>query len=830
MGKKIFFTAIFVLLSICFSHNSFAFPDEEKGSIDLGLQQAKRMFITSDQRYIWMCQDNLINRIDVASYTLTDEQPYDISNDTTTFTGNFTDFIFRPNSNDIYVAEDNGNMLIYPLDDMTAKPTILQISTDGKKLGPVTMKDDETVFYIITDPSTSPGVITYPVGTTPIPSPVSLTTVHSAPFAVKSVLYVKDGGSNGELYISTDLGFVITMPSDGGTTFGKLDIAIAAKDELAEMALLPNSTTVYVINKDATKVYMFDAKTHTVSGTVIDLSAVNNTLTNITIAQVSNPTATYAYVSGGGGLSVIDTADNSVLDLGTTATDHEPIPTTKYGPMLFGSDGYIYMSDGGGSLVVFSANPFLTFNSVVYSNGSTYLGPTDSVTINWQSDTSGTYEEFIGGTIFKTGGTAFVDDTGSSTGAAVAATAISQTFNYTDNSSKLVEGNNDAFFFVTDADGIRGRRAVTIVVNTPPPAVNIESIGFGQNKLYVNMTRLSANDIAYYNLYADEDPDLVITKTDVSGTAAQTTSGTVTGIASGLTNGTFYYIAAEAVDTVGQISPTRTYTYADGSRVVGRPENVVGPAEYSGETGCSLGIGTKHDEQGHNVGIFLLLVALIPCLFLKLSRRKAFLLIFGAVLLMPSLVSAVERSPQWWSTELKAEFWLPRAANTKLFIDQCCNVGGRVQGGLLYKSKFNVIGGVGAMYITGDSRGTISGAQSQDKFSLLLIPMETSFVFRADFKENQFVVPYVNAGADYVFFRESSSGHSVKGLKTGLHAAGGVQFLMEMLDSSGNLERDYGINDIYLTLEGRYNWINSFGGHGLDLSGLLFSLGFLLEF
>jgi len=112
-----------------------------------------------------------------------------------------------------------------------------------------------------------------------------------------------------------------------------------------------------------------------------------------------------------------------------------------------------------------------------------------------------------------------------------------------------------------------------------------------------------------------------------------------------------------------------------------------------------------------------------------------------------------------------------------------------------------------------------------------MIPIENSVAFRADFKEDQFLVPFVKGGLDYVIFRENLQGVVTKGVKVGLHTAGGLQILLDRIDElSDFMERSVGVNDVYFVLEGRYAWVNSFGKKGVDLSNLMFSGGLLFEF
>jgi hypothetical protein len=110
--------------------------------------------------------------------------------------------------------------------------------------------------------------------------------------------------------------------------------------------------------------------------------------------------------------------------------------------------------------------------------------------------------------------------------------------------------------------------------------------------------------------------------------------------------------------------------------------------------------------------------------------------------------------------------------------------------------------------------------------------METNFAWRLHYWSWDYVVPYLKAGIDYVFFREGLSGKSTKGMKYGVHGVAGVQIDMKLIDEGAikGLDDDFGINDLFLTLEAQYQYINNFGGQGLNLSGPVYSIGLLFEF
>ncbi|MFH0798952.1 MAG: hypothetical protein V2A66_02080 [Pseudomonadota bacterium] len=187
--------------------------------------------------------------------------------------------------------------------------------------------------------------------------------------------------------------------------------------------------------------------------------------------------------------------------------------------------------------------------------------------------------------------------------------------------------------------------------------------------------------------------------------------------------------------------------------------------------------------------------------------------------------------PAMWSVEVKSGFWLPSNAVMKRFFNNCCNIITRIEGGALIHGRYGIEEGVGIFFKSADAMGLVSGRQSQDSFSFLMIPMETNFVWRADYFTWRYIVPYVRAGVDYVYFREGDKGKTIQGLKWGLHGGGGVGVDLGWIGDAGHtLGTDYSIKGMFLTLEGRYQWINNFGSRGLSLSGGVYSAGLLFEF
>jgi len=477
---------------------------------------------------------------------------------------------------------------------------------------------------------------------------------------------------------------------------------------------------------------------------------------------------------------------------------------------------------------VISANPWVTITGLTYSGGGESMGAHESITITFQSDEAGTATIMSGGDV-SANGTALVGDTGASSwDIPDPDTDVSVTINYDDNGSAFAEGDNTVFVFVTKSTGDRGRIATTVAVDTPPPLVVIESAGFGNTRIYVTFDRIDVEDMSQYNIYVDTDPAAVLTKAEIAATVEQAASGTTQEAeVGGLENNVIYYIAMEAVDTAGNISASRTNTFADGTVAFGMPQQTEGPCGFSGEKGCTLS-GGKPNRVSYGIILFLLIILVS----IRLSNNKFPFFIAAIFFILTSAAQAKEPSSQWWSFEAKTGFWIPKNNNVNHFFGDCCNLITRLQGGLLVHGRYGAEAGVGFFVKNGTAAGMTTGEDSRDSFNFLLIPMETNFVWRVDYWNWDYVVPYLKVGLDYVYFRENLQSDITQGLKLGVHGVLGTQINLKFIgeDSIKNMDDDFGINDLFLTLEAQYQYINNFGSEGLNLSGPVFSIGFLFEF
>jgi hypothetical protein len=612
--------ALAVALALLVPASARAFPDAELiwdfgggPPFDFGITGTPSGFVLMSDASAAVSYSKVLKLIDTGAYSLAADQPFDISSDEDT-DSIITAIAYLSSADEIAASQESGTLLVFSLADITSKPKFVEIE-EGSELGPIAVDSERGILYVSDNTSRLIHVVD-PLSMT-VTSSITLTIGGNTSFKVTDAHYVTE---TDEAYFTTDGGGVFFLGVDA-TTATLINVDTVNDVDLIAFDQLPNGSELYVINDSDAEAVKIDTSAHTVDATTIDLTP-NSDFTGISITQVVNPTGTYAYVAGASGVSVINTGTDEVLDFGEDAgVDGEPMPMSAQPLLVEASsvdDAFVYTIFSTGGFGVITENPFVGISSLTYSGGGSTMGQGESFTMIFASNTEGTYEVRVGGTV-DASGSLLTDIEGATSGTVDADTDKAISFNYDDNATLFGEGANTVWIFVTSGD-LRGRRSTEVTVDTPPPDVVISSTGFGTDKVYVNFERIDVEDMATYNVYADTDPDAVLTKSDTSATVSQPDSGSsLTAEVAGLTNGTLYYFAMDAVDANGNISPNRTSTYPDGTRVTGTPEETEGPAGVSGETGCALGggVGAKAPWMA-----FVLAMLALPLVLMKLRRSR----------------------------------------------------------------------------------------------------------------------------------------------------------------------------------------------------------------
>lgn len=119
----------------------------------------------------------------------------------------------------------------------------------------------------------------------------------------------------------------------------------------------------------------------------------------------------------------------------------------------------------------------------------------------------------------------------------------------------------------------------------------------------------------------------------------------------------------------------------------------------------------------------------------------------------------------------------------------------------------------------------------EERFTFLMIPLQATVIYRVQFADAQWIVPFVEGGGVYYGIaevRDDGKQPRVGGAPAAV-VAGGVSILLDWLDphSIRQLDADYGINHVWLTLQYR-----RIGGlkSDLDVSSQMATAGFTFDF
>lgn len=850
-----------------------AFPNLERPDnpalkpLNFGLStQSKGIVVSPDDRYIVVNDGDEIVLIDTATWERAEVQPPVL--DATT-----DGFDFAPNSSSLFVYQADGKITRILSDDPAADPIIVDVSaTIGSGSGPLITDAEigDNFLYVLN--STSNTLFKYNIATRSIVADglavnqgIEGNVAAIAYDALPANVVGNNGGETDKIIATTDLGKVLFIDEnlnllstiDVTTTNPKC--AATASDNLTQVAVGPNRDMGYVLNPTDNVIHVFDLINaveidadptetginpiclHQLGPGGIDRD-INNDLNDLVIVKVNSPlNAIRGYVTGAEGVTVFNGVDPFNFEDIDSGTDEIESISMSAEPNLIAassqSDGYLYTADTTNAISVISENPFITIASI---DPDSVNEGTPSFTLNFQSDEvceGCHYRIRVNGDI-KESGTLLLDTTFTAADAANTAITTPGIDITTFPDGTFIEGSNTIFLFADDASGNTGRDSIKLTVDRPPPDVVILSTSFGNAKGFVEIERLTQEDMKQYNVYVlpalDQanpscpgglDFDALVSPT---ATVAQPDSGSRIRITiNGLDNGTSYCVAVEAEDNAGNKSANRVVAP---DPIL--PEVTVGITGASGEAGCALQPGA---QSGSLPWLGMGLASLTCLIGFRARRRLRKPIAFGVAMILlggafVSSARAVEVSDQHWSAGFQGGFFLPTNPEVDRFLGKCCNGMYQFTFGRLFQDRYEVNLGVAFMIEGANAEGITTERVSGERFNFSVVPISNSFVYRADFHENQLFVPYVGAGFDYMFFRENLEGQVTSGWKFGYHAMAGIEILMEFFDRAADSMEEFGINDTYLTLEGRWNQIDNFGGNGLAFNGFTFSAGLLFNF
>ena len=491
-------------------------------------------------------------------------------------------------------------------------------------------------------------------------------------------------------------------------------------------------------------------------------------------------------------------------------------------------DGYLFGGTDGGAVHIFTDRPWVSAG--VATPTAALNG--ELVSVGFTSDQSGTWEARLG-TSTNGGGTRIAD------GSIVADEEVTARFEV---DSAFKEGDNTIRIVVENDAGAKGHDATSVSVDNPPTRVELRQsdVGFGDQRIEVEINGITDEDLSHYILYLSVDPF----SSEDYPTEGPAFSG-VEGDGSGselklprrvnadpgkdktisieaLTNGTTYYLAVRAYDQAGQESAM--------SNVVNEtPRETFGASDLVNEKG-GYGCSTS---GASSLGALAMLGGLLVGL-----RRSAVIvtLLGGALVSQPALADTDSEWPQKgqeFSDFVGRTFEVRYGDQTfdDPVMDQVFGDSHRIfwleYGMTLFElTEFTIASG---LYKDPGHRIDAAGNASADDDTMQAVPFSVNATFRLDVLPEQPIVPFAGVGYDYWLWEESWTGGEKSGGKSGTHTSMGVNVLLDIFQPgrASRLEASSGITDSYISIEWRKQSIGT--GSGLSFSGEAVMIGLKLD-
>jgi hypothetical protein len=507
--------------------------------------------------------------------------------------------------------------------------------------------------------------------------------------------------------------------------------------------------------------------------------------------------------------------------------------------------GYAVMGTTTGELWVMTDRPWVEIGAV--APDTALQG--DTATVTFASDVGGSW------TLYRDA-TTDTDGVALASGTATAGASTTASFNV---GGGFAEGDNELRLVLEDGDGDLGHDVGTLNVDNPPGAVNLRKAGvqFGNEKLFVSFTALTDEDVTDYAVFVTTTPfersdwstcddgtspcgpafdgdDNLSTPVSVTADPGEDVELTL----SPLTNGQIYYIAVRATDAGGQegaMSKVRS----------GMPQETFGIAGLSGDEGgyCGLpgaasaglalfGLGALITRRRRRVGPLAALVATGIGLSVAAPAHAQ-----DAVSDEPGLIDreaynatvTFRYGPVNFSDEAVTEV-LTSSGNQIMWLE----IGPRILPNKIRILDFTV--GIGRLREPG-KLVNIEGTSSGEESKLRAIPVAGDLTFRAQYKDEQWVVPYGSAGLEYWLWSEdtnvngdASDDSIVAGGKAGYHWAVGGNVLLDHFDRkrASLLRARTGIDDTWLTFEYRNQTVGN--SDGFDFNGTVIGVGLKVDY
>ena len=213
--RRTFAIAALLAVSLFVPMLLFAYPDSEilgaggtNPPFDFGITSTQSGQLMISDRRLALSFGELLRLVDTGFFALESSQPPAPSSEEDT-EGIIAGIAYLSTTNDIVASQQDGDILLFDLDDITATPDSIVVS-EGKSLGPLAADSDRQVVYVANNSDRAIHVVDLLARS--VTSTIPLTIVGVSSFSVTDALFVEDIN---EIYFTTDAGAVFYL-SPGG--------------------------------------------------------------------------------------------------------------------------------------------------------------------------------------------------------------------------------------------------------------------------------------------------------------------------------------------------------------------------------------------------------------------------------------------------------------------------------------------------------------------------------------------------------------------------------------------------------------------------------------
>lgn len=499
-----------------------------------------------------------------------------------------------------YVGCGTNEVVRVELDTSTVPPGAIvsdpiAVGVDGDTIVALGWTSGDTVVHVMSNSGTLVGLHTIDIATDAVDS---VTGLPATTQGVGVDLVVEPTSGNGHVF---------GLQSDGGLLWAnRTSGSYSATDSPILQGMSP--TAIAVDENDTSDLLLFGIA----SAGEVWAGSVNSPsqFPELWVDGLSSPqriafgpgsSTPVVYVANASGqMRVFDTNANE-LDLIELESTGSPV-AIQAAP---DNDETVYVAGGDGSVRVVSERPWVT--SMVVAPDS--VGSEDTFTVTFTVESDCSWDLRLESGIDEDGGTSL------QTGSALADQEIEVAL---EASILSREGANRLSVFVTNPSTLDvGVDSATITLDTLPEVVTGIAVSPGDARLVASWTSSDEEDIDKYIVYvsdaaftSDTTTLPAITVTDADGNTIEYPAEVAAGDPSsahsaellGLTNGTTYWVAVQAIDAAGNEGGLSDV-------VSGTPELACGLVECYGDSGCTC--SSTPAEPLHLAWILLAAVGLV---------------------------------------------------------------------------------------------------------------------------------------------------------------------------------------------------------------------------